>query len=55
MWVSISKSQEQLLEDKKKDVDDLEVAKSLLEHQLASLTETLREKEEEFKMQVGIS
>ena len=53
--VSISKSQEQLHEDKQKDVDDLVVAKSLLEQQLASLTETMRDREGELKMQVCVS
>lgn len=46
------KSHKQLIEIKKKEVEELVVAKTHLEHQLVSLTETMKEKEEELKMQV---
>ena len=40
------------MEEKNKEIDELVVAKTHLEHQLAGLTETMKEKEEEYKMQV---
>ena len=50
--MSLSKSQQQLVEEKNKERDELVVAKTHLEHQLAGLTETMKEKEEEYEMQV---
>ena len=50
--MSLSKSQQQLVEEKTREVDELGVAKTHLEHQLADLTETMKEKEEDYKMQV---
>lgn len=50
--MSLSKSQQQLVEEKNREVDELGVAKTHLQHQLADLTETMKEKEEDYKMQV---
>ena len=46
------KPHQKLVEEKSKEIDELLVAKTHLEHQLAGLTERMREKEEDSKMQV---
>lgn len=53
LQLSTAQSQQQLVKDKKKEIEDLTVANGSLEHQLAELNERMREKEEDHKMQVG--
>ena len=54
LQLSTAQSQQQdLVEDKKKEIEDLTVANGSLEHHIAELNERMREKEEDHKMQVG--
>ena len=50
--VSLSKSCTQLEEERTREIDELVLAKADLEHQLAGLKQTMKEKEGDYEMQV---